>query len=371
MAESAEERPRGHEVLAAAGTVHGRQWAPWGALRYAVGVGVVLAVATTLADPRVGVAAASGAVNAGSVGLTSGLDRPRAVMATSVVVLAGAAFLGSVTAPTPVLALVTLAGLGALAGLLTAGGAAAGVVGVQAMVGFVTLGHFPLPPVRTVLLCLVVVAGGAAEILLGLVLRVDVAHRALRLLPPLRSRVAAPLDHRRRPAARLVRDTTRALVHPDARTRWHALRLSSCLVVAQLVALQLSGLRGYWVTLTVLNVLKADWVTTASRGLERWLGTVLGVLTIGLFAAIVRPSGVLLLVAVTVVVWAAFTVEPVHYGLYCLFIAGYVVLFLQVVQAAPADSAVYRALDTTIGAVLALTALTFVPPRPAGLRHPH
>jgi uncharacterized membrane protein YccC len=114
------------------------------------------------------------------------------------------------------------------------------------------------------------------------------------------------------------------------------------------------------VSLTVLNVLIPDWVTTASRGIDRWIGTILGVLAIGAFATAAHLSGTLLVVTVTVVIWAAFTVEPVNYGLFSRFLSGYVVLLLQVLQAAPLSSAAFRAIDTTIGGALALTANALV-----------
>jgi hypothetical protein len=160
-------------------------------------------VASALAGPRAGVAAASGAVNAGAVGLTSGLGRPRAVMSISVVALAEAAFLGSVAAPIPAAAVAMLAALSAGAGLLTG----AGTIGVRAMVGFVTLGHFPFPPVRTLLLCLLVIGGGSAQILLGLALRADLARRALRSVPVMRDRIAAgPARHHDEPAGEVLRE---------------------------------------------------------------------------------------------------------------------------------------------------------------------
>jgi uncharacterized membrane protein YccC len=127
------------------------------------------------------------------------------------------------------------------------------------------------------------------------------------------------------------------------------------LALAQSVAVWLlPGQRGYWISLTLLNVLKPGWVSTASRGIDRWIGTLVGVLVVGALADAVPLRGVALVVAVTVLLWGAFTVQPVNYGLYCMCIAGYVLLFLQVVAAPPGDSAVYRAIDTTLGGLLAL-----------------
>jgi hypothetical protein len=310
---------------------------PGAGLRYAVGAGAVLAAATALWGPRQGMIVAAGAVNAGAVGTTPGLTRPRAAMCVSLTALATAAFLGMVTARWPALSLVVPALLGVVAGLLARTGQAASTMGVQAMVGFVTLGRSPQSADTAGLLAAGIVAGGLAQIMLGLVLR-----------------GAAP-DPGRPPIREVVRSTGRALTLPDPLARWHAVRLAVGLALAQAAAVWLlPGQRGYWITLTLLNVLKPVWVTTASRGVDRWVGTLVGVLVVGVVADAVPLRGAALVAAVAVLLWGAFALQPVNYGLFCACIAGYVLLFLQVVAAPPDDSALYRAVDTTLGGLLAL-----------------
>ena len=57
----------------------------------------------------------------------------------------------------------------------------------------------------------------------------------------------------------------------------HAIRLGLTVAVAAAVA-EISGLaRGYWLPLTVLFVLRPDFGSTFTRGLQRYIGTALGV----------------------------------------------------------------------------------------------
>ncbi|MGR6968360.1 FUSC family protein [Streptomyces cynarae] len=350
------------EVLGRAGDMNWSQALPWAGLRYALGAGAVLVAATALWGPRPGMIVAAGAVNAGAVGTTPGLSRPRAAMCVSLAALATAAFLGMVTARTPAVSIVVLALLGAVAGLLARTVQAASTMGVQAMVGFVTLGRSPQPVGTAALLAAGIVTGGLAQITLGMVLRRATLRAALRAWSPgPRQRADRGRD---RPSIRAVlrspgRATAappgRALTHPDPLARWHAFRLALGLALAQAAASWLlPGQRSYWITLTLLNVLKPVWVTTASRGVDRWAGTLIGVLVVGIAADALQPRGAALVAAVTVLLWGAFTVQPVNYGLFCAGIAGYVLLFLQVVAAPPGDSALYRAVDTTLGGAMAL-----------------
>jgi hypothetical protein len=347
-------RWRTAEVRARAGAMNWSQAMPWPGLRYALGAGAVLAAATALWGPQPGMIVASGAVNAGAVGTTPGLGRPRAAMGVSLAALATAAFLGMVTADFPAVSIAVLALLGAVAGLLAGTGQAAATMGVQAMVGFVTLGRSPEPAGTAALLAAGIVIGGLAQIALGMAFRKAALRAVVRAVSPASSRPSDPDPDR--PAIRAVlRSTGRALTHPAPPARWHALRLALGLALAQTAAAWLlPDERGYWITLTLLNVLKPGWVSTASRGVDRWIGTLAGVLAIGALADAVTLRGLGLVAAVTVLLWGAFALQPVNYGLFCAFISGYVLLFLQVVAAPPGDSALYRAADTTMGGLLAL-----------------
>jgi hypothetical protein len=298
--------------------------------------------------------AAGGAVNAGAVGVNGGLTRPRLLMLVSTAVLSVCALLGLLTAATPVTDVAVLAVLAALAGLASRAGKAASVIGVQALVGFVTLGRMPLPLPAALVAAGLVATGGLLQVLLGMVLRVDVARRTAQHVPPLARRVARPDSRDGDPVPDVLAGLWHALRHPDAAGRWHALRMVLCLVAAQSAALALVPDRGYWITLSALNVLKPEWVATASRGLDRWIGTTVGAVAVGALATSLHPTGLVLALLVALLTWGAFTTEAVNYALYTACLAGYVVFFEQVAAAAPSTSAWLRAVDTTAGAALAV-----------------
>lgn len=346
-------------VLVGAVRVDRSQLAGWDALVYAIGVAGVLAAADTVGGPDIGVLAASGALNAGAVALTSGLDRPRLTMAVAALGLATATAVGDLTAGSVPVHLLALAGFAAVAGLLAEGGAAASVVGVQALVGFVTLGKSP----QSVPIALgsghLILAGAAAQVAGGIVLR-----RLSRRLSRRRGRFGnrpggtRPSAGPPQPVSAELRRFAAVLAAPGDAARWHAGRLAGTLVVAELVGIRLPGGRGYWVALTVLNVLKPDWQTTATRGIDRGVGTLAGVVVVGLALTELGPdrppATAALVVALAFVCWAAFTVQRANYALWSAGPVGVVVLFIAVGRTPTTGAVGTRALDTVVGSVLAV-----------------
>jgi hypothetical protein len=344
-------------VLTGAVRVDRPQLAGGDALAYAVGVAGVLAAADAVGGPDVAVLAASGALNAGAVALTSGLDRPRVTMAVAALTLAMATTVGDLTAWSVPLHLIALAGFAVVAGLLAEGGAAASVVGVQALVGFVTLGKSPQTAPIAFGAGLLILAGAATQIAGGiLLLRWSRRWSARRQRHGGRQVVAAP--DAREGVSGEVRRFAAVLAAPGDAARWHAARLAATVVVAELIGARLPGGRGYWVALTVLNVLKPDWQTTATRGIDRGVGTLAGVVVVGLALTELRPGHppgtAVLVVALGVVCWAAFTVQRANYALWSTGLVGVVVLFIALGRTTTAGAVAARALDTVIGSVLAV-----------------
>jgi uncharacterized membrane protein YccC len=112
----------------------------------------------------------------------------------------------------------------------------------------------------------------------------------------------------------------------------------------------------------VIVVLKPAWETTVLRVTGRWLGTLAGVVPVSVVATLAHPRGVALAVGVGLAAWAAYTVFQANYALYCVFLSTFVVLLLDVIKTTPSAAAIDRALDTTLGAILAL--LIFLATRP-------
>jgi uncharacterized membrane protein YccC len=158
----------------------------------------------------------------------------------------------------------------------------------------------------------------------------------------------------RMPGATGVATTLRAHVNASSEAGRHALRLAVAVGLAE-VLVQATGLtEGRWVVLTVFIVLKPDYTTTLYRGVQRAAGTMLGA-GLGAAAAQLGHLGQAELVAVaSVVVVAAYAVFDVSFLFYSVLLTTFVVLLLDMLGVPAVPAAGARALDTAIGAALAV-----------------
>jgi uncharacterized membrane protein YccC len=85
----------------------------------------------------------------------------------------------------------------------------------------------------------------------------------------------------------------------------HALRLSVALIIGVVLYRGLSLGLGYWVPLTVLFMLKADYGSTVARVTARAVGTVIGVSAAWAFVRLISPSETEAAVLLAVLVGAA------------------------------------------------------------------
>jgi len=163
-------------ALRAALAVDRGAFLPLRGLRAAIGVGLALGIGVSIGQPAAGVLAAVGALTAGTVSLTQGARTPLATMAVAGAATALSTAVGSLTAQVLPAAVLALAIWGAVAGLLAGAGPAATVVGVQAVVGLVVLGRFPLTPTGAAAAAGEVLLGSAGQVLLCALLRAPVRH---------------------------------------------------------------------------------------------------------------------------------------------------------------------------------------------------
>lgn len=163
-------------ALRAALAVDRGAFLPLRGLRAAIGVGLALGIGVSIGQPAAGVLAAVGALTAGTVSLTQGARTPLATMAVAGAATALSTAVGSLTAHVLPAAVLALAIWGAVAGLLAGAGPAATVVGVQAVVGLVVLGRFPLTPAGAAAAAGEVLLGSAGQVLLCALLRAPARH---------------------------------------------------------------------------------------------------------------------------------------------------------------------------------------------------
>lgn len=113
---------------------------------------------------------------------------------------------------------------------------------------------------------------------------------------------------------------------------------------------------GYWVTMTVILVLRRGGGETVARGLLRIVGTLAGAGVATLLVAVLQPPAVGLLVLIAFSAWGAYALQWVNYGAFSVSVTSYIA-FLFALQGAPEAQVAARRIEATlIGGALALAA---------------
>ena len=134
----------------------------------------------------------------------------------------------------------------------------------------------------------------------------------------------------------------------------HAVRLGLTMGIAAAIY-RIFGLpRGYWIPLTVLFVLRPDFGSTFTRGLQRYVGTALGAVLATVIASAFLPGQYTLAALVTVCAVGIFAFLFANYGLFTVSITACIIFLVSFSGAPEYASAVDRLIDTTIGATLTL-----------------
>jgi uncharacterized membrane protein YccC len=139
-------------------------------------------------------------------------------------------------------------------------------------------------------------------------------------------------------------------------TAWrHALRLATALAFATAVYRSIDLPRGYWFPMTTLLVLKPEYRETFVTGITRILGTLAGAGLAPLLVALFGSHPAAVTVLLLAFVWSGYTLFRANYVIFTVCITGYVVLLLYLSGVPGAVTAKFRALDTLLGGVLALS----------------
>jgi uncharacterized membrane protein YccC len=154
-------------------------------------------------------------------------------------------------------------------------------------------------------------------------------------------------ENQRSPLGRLQDNLTL-----DSATCRHALRLGVTLAVGAMIYTLAELPMGFWVTLTIMFVLKPDFGGTFKRFFHRVGGTILGATVAAVLAAAIANK----LVLDTITVLAVFfgiSLMSVNYGYAVVFFSIFVLLISNVTQPIGWQFAGIRVLNTLIGAGLA------------------
>ncbi|MDF5714711.1 MAG: FUSC family protein [Rhizonema sp. NSF051] len=133
----------------------------------------------------------------------------------------------------------------------------------------------------------------------------------------------------------------------------HALRLGLTTAIAVLLAYSLHLLRGYWVPLSVLVILKPNFGGTFQRAVQRIGGTILGGVVAIALTSMIQNAWILLLF-LALLVFVAFAVKPLNYGVFVIVVTPLILVLVHITNTGDWRLSIWRILNTVIGGGLAL-----------------
>jgi uncharacterized membrane protein YccC len=133
----------------------------------------------------------------------------------------------------------------------------------------------------------------------------------------------------------------------------HALRLGVATAIAALVASGVHVVRGYWIPMTVVIVLKPNFGGTLQRAAQRITGTILGALLAAVLL-LLSTNPWWLLAALTALAFATFALRNRNYTLFSLALTPMVMLMLDIAHPITVTDSFLRIVHTIIGSLIAL-----------------
>jgi uncharacterized membrane protein YccC len=141
----------------------------------------------------------------------------------------------------------------------------------------------------------------------------------------------------------------------------HAVRLSVCVALGDIIEWSINWQRAYWLPMTVAVVLKPDFASTFSRGALRLAGTIAGLMLATLIYHVLPQSGWTQLLLVGVFSFFLRYLGPANYGAFTVAVSGLIVFLLAATGVSPGQVIVARGLNTMAGGLLALLAYAVWP----------
>lgn len=320
-------------------------------LIFTLPIALCLAIGLGIGHPGVGLVAAGGAVNTG-FGQKHRIDGSELV--PMIFVTLGMAFSGfvGVLVGHENLFLVLLSALWAFGyGLLTARPEGYAWVGQQCVITFLVASAFPAPLSAAAARGLLLLAGGALQLVLSSLL-LRVFHRLrdhlFQLACYLRDERAAFLAALMETAESVRQRRFLNSAMP------YALRLAATVGLSTEIYRRLHYPSGYWIPMTALLVLKPGLTDTVSRAIARVFGTMCGAIVISFCLAHMNPGPIALAAFTVVFAWLSFGLANVNYALFSMAITGYIVFLLALNQVPGPTIAIHRTLSTAVGGVIAL-----------------
>jgi uncharacterized membrane protein YccC len=155
--------------------------------------------------------------------------------------------------------------------------------------------------------------------------------------------------------------TLRASLAPDSAVVRHAIRVAALVAGADLVV-RLAGIeRGYWISLTVLVVLRPDFGATLQRAVMRTAGTIVGLLAATELLHWVPGGAWWQIGLITAFSFGMRLAGPGNFGLSAVALSGLVVVLLEISGVPARETVVSRAVATLVGGALAVLATLVLP----------
>jgi hypothetical protein len=314
-------------------------------------IAICLGVGIWLGHPAAGMIAGGGAMTVG-FGAKQSIDDSRLLPMLFVSLgMAFAAFLGVVIGHTNYFLVVTAALLGFGYGMLTTREEGYSWVGQQCVITFLVASAFPASVEAAGQRALLILAGGAIQLISGAVL--------LRLFWQLGDHLASLARYIR--AKQLALRSAYLLATQSILGRRflhsalpYSLRLAVTLGVTTEIYHRLNFASGYWIPMTALLVLKPGITDTVSRAIARVLGTLTGAILVSFCIAHISPSPIVLACFTLLFAWLSYGTNNVNYALFTVCITGYIVFLLSLNNVPGPLIAQRRAVCTALGGFIAL-----------------
>ncbi|HEX4700998.1 MAG TPA: FUSC family protein [Pseudonocardiaceae bacterium] len=133
----------------------------------------------------------------------------------------------------------------------------------------------------------------------------------------------------------------------------HALRLATCMAIAEVLTVLVPFERSYWLALTVAIVLKPDFGSVFARAVQRGGGTFVGAL-LGAGVLALDPNGWVLVVLAAAMAFLLPIAQVRQYGMFATVLTPLVIIQLEIGHAGSWDLLAARLVDTVVGCVIVL-----------------
>jgi uncharacterized membrane protein YccC len=193
------------------------------------------------------------------------------------------------------------------------------------------------------------------------------ARLAAALHAPGRGRLPLPVGRPTRGTVRIGRriaeDARRMRASANLHTSAgrHALRLAVVVSLTELLVQRIALPRAYWAVVAASTVLRPGFGQTFTRGTERVLGTLLGVVIATLVAVALNPTGWGVVAVVAVLACCTYAVFPASFAIGTAMLTGVVVFLLHAIAPGTVQTALDRGIDTAIGGTIGLIAYALWP----------